>query len=383
MARILWACWDGGGNLPPSLGIAAELDRRGHQVSFHGRHDMVPRARAAGVTAYAFEKALTDQEAFSFHPLVSVFGFCASPAVGEELVELVEAEDPDLVVIDAMFGAALDVAPQLRRPTAVMVHTFLYRGIDAWRGNLAMQSDSRKRAGFRGLDELDVLWGERDRVHVNTLASYDGEPTVPWSNVVHGAPVLGGDPRAVPVTLPWDVDHPDPLVLLSFSTVPEQRSAESLQRTLDALSNLPVRVVATTGGIVEVGELEAPANAYVVEVADHDALLSRASLVVGHGGHGTTMRTLRAGRPLVGMPAKGTDQASNLHLVEQLGAGRFLPPDADRDLIAATVTEVLRDPAYRAAAQRLSRDFVGRDGAALAADSLEGVLAGRGAGATR
>ena len=381
MARILWACWDGGGNLPPSLGIATELDRRGHQVSFHGRHNMVPRARAAGVTAYAFEQALTDQEAFSFHPLVSVFGYCASPAVGEELVDLVATEEPDLVVIDAMFGAALDVAPRLQRPTAVMVHTFLYRGIDAWQGNLAMQSDSRKRAGFRGLDDLDVLWGERDRVHVNTLASYDGAPTVPWSNIVHGAPVLGGDPRAVPVTLPWDVDHPDPLVLLSFSTVPEQRSAESLQRALDALSSLPVRVVATTGGIVEVDELDAPANAYVVEVADHDALLAQASLVVGHGGHGTTMRTLRAGLPLVGMPAKGTDQASNLHLVEQLGAGRFLPPDSDRDLIAATVTEVLRDPAYRAAAQRLSLDFVGRDGAALAADSLDEVLAARTAGA--
>lgn len=183
------------------------------------------------------------------------------------------------------------------------------------------------------------------------------------------------------MTLPWDVDHPDPLVLLSFSTVPEQRSAESLQRALDALSSLPVRVVATTGGIVEVDELDAPANAYVVEVADHDALLAQASLVVGHGGHGTTMRTLRAGLPLVGMPAKGTDQASNLHLVEQLGAGRFLPPDSDRDLIAATVTEVLRDPAYRAAAQRLSLDFVGRDGAALAADSLDEVLAARTAGA--
>ena len=110
-------------------------------------------------------------------------------------------------------------------------------------------------------------------------------------------------------------------------------------------------------------------------------LLAQASLVVGHGGHGTTMRTLRAGLPLVGMPAKGTDQASNLHLVEQLGAGRFLPPDADRDLIAATVTEVLRDPAYRAVAQRLSLDFVGRDGAALAADSLDEVLAARTAGA--
>lgn len=374
MASILWACWDGGGNLPPSLGIAAELRHRGHDVSFYGRHEMVPRARAAGATAHAFEQALTDQASFAFHPLASVFGYCCSPAVGEELVELVAVQDPDLVVIDAMFGAALDVAPRLHRPTAVMVHTFLYRGIDAWRANLAMQSETRQRAGFSGLDALDILWGQRDLVHVNTLASYDGEPTVPWSNVVHGAPVLGSNPRATHVELPWPPDDPAPLVLLSFSTVPEQRSAESLQRALDALGRLPVHVVATTGGIVAIDELDAPANAYVVEVADHDAVLSRASLVVGHGGHGTTMRTLRAGLPLVGMPAKGTDQASNLRLVEQLGAGRFLPPEADVDLITATVAQVLADPAYGDVAQGLARDFEGRDGASLAADSLERVL---------
>lgn len=374
MARILWACWDGGGNLPPSLGIATELTRRGHEVTFHGRHDMVPRARAADISAYAFESALRDQATFAFHPLVSVFGYCCSPAVGEELVEVVRAHDPDLVVIDAMFGAALDVAPRLERPTAVMVHTFLFRGIDAWRGNLAMQSETRQRAGFPALDTLDVLWGGRELVHVNTLASYDGAPTVPWSNVVHGAPVLGRDPRGTDVELPWPPDDATPLVMLSFSTVPEQRSAESLQRTLDALGRLPVHVVATTGGIVPVDELEAPANAYVVDFADHDALLARASLVVGHGGHGTTMRTLRAGLPLVGMPAKGTDQASNLRLVEQLGAGRSMPPDADRDLIATTVAEVLAQPGYRTTAQRLSRDFSGSDGAVLAADSLDRLL---------
>jgi UDP:flavonoid glycosyltransferase YjiC (YdhE family) len=374
MSKILWVCWDGGGNLTPSLGIASELVRRGHQVSFHGRQEMVTRAQASGHTAYALDQALTDQEAFSFHPLVSVFGYCCSPAVGEEVVQLVEESDPDLVVVDAMFGAALDVAPRFRRPTAVMVHTLLYRGIDAWRANFAMQSETRERAGFPRLADLDTLWGDRHRVHVNTLGSLDGEPTVGWSNVVHGAPVLANEGHALPVDIPWPTDDPTPLVLLSFSTVPEQRSAESLQRALDALGRLPVHVVATTGGVVEPGELSPPANAHVVSFADHDTLLARAALVVGHGGHGTTMRTLRAGLPLVGMPAKGADQASNLRLIEQLRAGRSLAADATVDQISSAVVEVLADPSYREAARRLATGFEGRDGAALAADSLEALL---------
>lgn len=375
MARILWACWDGGGNLTPSLGIAAELERRGHEVAFHGREAMVPRARAAGLTAYAFESAGTDQEAFAFHPLVTVFGYCCSPAVGEELVELVASTDPDLVVIDAMFGAALEVAPRLDRPTAVMVHTFLYRGIEAWWGNLAMQSQTRERAGFAPLPGLDVLLGERDLVHVNTLASFDGPPTVGWGNVVHGAPVLVSESRAQPIELPWDADDETPLVLLSFSTVPEQRSAESLQRALDALGALPVHVVATTGGIVDPQELRAPGNAWVVDFADHEALLERAALVVGHGGHGTTMRALRASLPLVGMPAKGTDQATTLRLVESWGAGRYVAADADVATIRAAVAELLADPSCREAARNLAAELAGPDGAVHAADSLEDLLA--------
>jgi UDP:flavonoid glycosyltransferase YjiC (YdhE family) len=43
--------------------------------------------------------------------------------------------------------------------------------------------------------------------------------------------------------------------------------------------------------------------------ADHEALMRRASLVVGHGGHNATMRALRQGLPIVGIPATGSGQA--------------------------------------------------------------------------
>jgi hypothetical protein len=127
---------------------------------------MVPRAAAAGVRARAFGRARSDLDQYSFHPLATVFGYTSSPAVGEELAGIVAADDPDLVVVDAMFAAALAVAPRFGRPTAVMLHTFCYRLIDMWRANFAMQSQSRQRAGFDALPTLDELWGERDLLHV-------------------------------------------------------------------------------------------------------------------------------------------------------------------------------------------------------------------------
>jgi UDP:flavonoid glycosyltransferase YjiC (YdhE family) len=375
MATVSWACWDGGGNLNPSLGIARALEERGHSVHFHGRPEMVERVEAAGLSATVLDHSRTDLDRFSFHPLPSVFGYTSSPTVGEELVDVMHRTRPDVVVIDAMFGAALEVAPRFGCPTMVMVHTFMDRIMDGWRANLGMQSNMRLQAGFDAIGDLDELWGTRDLVHVNTLGSFDGEPSTSWSNVVHGAPVLTAEQRAQPVELPWELDDPTPIVLLSFSTVPEQRSPDTLQRALDALGRLPVHVVATTCGTVSPADLKRPDNAHVVEFADHDALLPRASLVVGHGGHGTTMRTLRSGVPLVGIPAKGADQVPITCLMEKWRVGRALPGDADADLIEQAAAAVLADPTYRAEALRRSRAFVGMDGAALAADSVESLMA--------
>ena len=367
MASIMWACWDGGGNLTPSLGIARELTDRGHDVHFFGRPDMIGRVEAAGLSASALGEASTDLERYSFHPLAGVFGYTSSPSVGEELVGVVATLAPDVVVIDAMFSSALDVAPRFHRPTAVMLHTLFNSLWTMWQANFSMQSESRVKAGFSGLPSLEVLWGERDLLQVNALQEFDGPPATAWEHVVHGAPVLSVEPRAVPVELPWDVDDPTPLVLLSFSTVVEQRSQEMLQRALEALAELPVYVVATTGGIVEPVELAAPANAHVIAFADHDLLMDRASVVVGHGGHGTTMRALRHGLPIVGIPAKGGDQAPITEMLDRWKVGRALPGDASVKQIRSAAEEILSDPTFRERARVRSRALEDCNGAARAA----------------
>ncbi len=374
MGKFMWACWDGGGNLTPSLGVARVLVDDGHEVHFFGRPDMVNRVRTAGFAATALTDAYRYLDRYSFHPQATVFGYTSSPAGAEELVARCDEYQPDVVVIDAMFSAALDVAPRFERPTAVMLHTFLHHIFTGWTANFKMQSDSRERCGFSALPGLDVLWGERDLMHVNTLAAFDAPAATPWSNVQHGAPILARERRAVPVSLPWGDDDRTPLVLLSFSTVPEQRNADLFQRALDALGALDVHVVATTGGTIDASELVAPANTVVVSFADHDALMSRASLVLGHGGHGTTMRALKHGLPIVGVPATGGDQVPITQLLEEWGSGRALPGDADVEQIREATRAVLEGEEYRAEAQRRSTFLQDADGAHMAARAVETLL---------
>ena len=374
MASLMWACWDGGGNLTPSLGIARELEDRGHNVSFFGRPEMVGRVETAGFSATALDEARADLDRYSFHPLAEVFGYTSSPSVGEELVAVASEFNPDVVVIDAMFSSALDVAPRFSRPTAIMLHTLFDSLWQMWEANFAMQSESRVKAGFAGLPPLESLWGDRDLLQVNALQEFDGTPATAWDHVVHGAPILAAEPRAVPVDLPWETDDATPMVLLSFSTVVEQRSPEMLQRSLDALGVLPVHVVATTGAIVDPAELAAPANAHVIAFADHDLLMDRASAVVGHGGHGTTMRALRHGLPIVGIPAKGGDQAPITEMLDRWGVGRALPGGASVTQIRSATEEILSDPTFHDEARQRSRALGVGNGAALAADSVEALI---------
>jgi MGT family glycosyltransferase len=186
--------------------------------------------------------------------------------------------------------------------------------------------------------------------------------------------VLEDEKCAVPTQLPWAADDPTPVVLVSFSTGFEQRSVEKLQHTLDAMRDLPVHVVATTGGLVAPAELATPGNAIVLSYAAHDPILRRAGLVVTHGGHGTLMRALKHAVPMIVMPGLAHDQAPNAATVKEWGVGRALPGDAPPDAIRAAAQDLLSTPSYRLKAQQMSAALAGVDGAANAADEVESLL---------
>ena len=242
---------------------------------------------------------------------------------------------------------------------------------------LAHLDGLRRQAGFESLPPLDALWPTRDRLITTSLAEFDGARVPGWELVRHVGPVLEDEKCAVPATLPWPVEDPTPLVLMSFSTGFEQRSVEKLQRGLDALSTVPVHVIATTGGIVAPEELRVPANTVALNYAAHDPIMRRAALVVTHGGHGTAMRALRHGVPMVIIPGLAGDQPFVAAAVQEWGGGIALAGDADATAISTAAQRVLTDASYRRSAQQKAKALDGVDGAANAADAVEELLAAK------
>ena len=94
---------------------------------------------------------------------------------------------------------------------------------------------------------------------------------------------------------------------------------------LEALADVPVRVLATTNRHLPARPLPPPpANAVVVDWLSYTQAMAAADLVICHGGHGTVARALGAGVPVLCCPAVG-DMAENGARVAWSGAGLMLP----------------------------------------------------------
>jgi len=377
MARILWLNWSGGGNLPPSLGIARMLTERGHAVSFAGRPEMIARVERAGFRAIELQRAYEQVARYPNKWIPKAASYLTSPAVAEEIRALLKSHGPDLVIIDAMFPAALVETASFDGPTIVVCHTCVYRMLEQWRDMLALLINLRSEAGFGAWPaQLDELWMTHDRLMVTTLKTLDpphGGLAHP-ENVRHVGPVLERERHMQGMTLPWRDDDPAPLVLVSFSTMPEQGSAAKFQSAIDALKGLPVHGVVTAGDSLDPAALKAADNVVVFANADHDQLMRRAKLVVTHGGHGTMMRALRYGLPMVVIPGLASDQPVNAAAIQGWGAGRGLPANATADMIHQAVRDVLDTESYGTAARKLAGEFDGVDGAINAASEVEQLL---------
>ncbi len=368
MYSVLFVTWDGGGNVPPALGIAAELTRRGNAVRVLGHPSQKEAIEAAGFEFEGFLRAkpwsVLEARAGATAPLAYAAIF-TDRRMGEDLVESVRRTPTDRVVIDGLLVGALKGAEHAGIPFSVLVHTLygvMYKALTAGPLSLIARGKMLNPAH---------LYAAADRVLAVTLEQLDfGE----HNGVEYTGPVLPENASESHGDVPIDGDAAsDPVVLVSLSTTYIDGQREALQRILDALGGLPVHAIVTTGPAIEPAELRVPANAEVLGYAAHAPLMERASLVIGHGGHATTMLALAHDRPLLILPmSRAFDQPAIGRIIAEQNAGLTLGKKATVEEIRAAVKVLLPNPSpYRQAAARLGELVRSRNGAVVAADSIE------------
>jgi MGT family glycosyltransferase len=421
--RYLVAIIDGGGTVPADTSVIRALVARGHDVRVLADRVLAPDLERTGAEHIPWSRGPQRPD---LDPKSAIISDWDAKSPTEAFAQI-----RDGVLVGPARDFAADVRDELRRrPADVVVANFfvfgaqiaaeaegvpfaflvanvlplpgsgtpaLGPGLKPARGRLGRTRDAvlyrmMARLFDKGLDQLNGVRREyglgpigslfdnfkrADRVLLMTSRAFEYEQFSPLPSVRVVGPRLDDPAWAGEWTAPAG---DDPLVLVGMSST-FMDHAEVLQRATTALGALPVRGVVTTGPALAPDSIEAPENVTVVQRAPHSEVLRHASAVVTHAGHGTVIKSLAAGVPVVALPL-GRDQLENAARVAHHGAGLRLKAKASPDAIARAVGRVLDEPSFRANAERLAAAIAAETAEDRAVEELE-RLAARGAARPR
>jgi UDP:flavonoid glycosyltransferase YjiC (YdhE family) len=372
MARILSVLPHAGGNVAPTLEILGELARRGADVTVLGHAQLADAVEGAGFRFRSFKHARAwsaTVESPGWRSLAGYLPLASDRGVGRDLAEAAKVA-PDLVMVDCMLPGALRAARATGAPVVMVMHAMISYWESQWsrRAPLGLWLRATGTLPGRGKRTPDLAI-------LCTMPELDPIPPVtriPRAIIAQTGPLVG---RVSPVVSA----SPDsrPTILISLSTISYPGQDDVLQRLVDAVSGLPVQAIVTTGPALDPATIVAPANVDIRRFVPHEQLLPTVQLVIGHGGHGTTMRALAHGVPVVVVPMSSV---ADHHLVADAvvaaRAGARLPKTASREEFQRVIADTLADSSIQAGARRIADLLHGRSAAGAAADAVEELLDG-------
>jgi UDP:flavonoid glycosyltransferase YjiC (YdhE family) len=368
---VLFISGDIGGNVPPTLGIAGELARRGNRVVVAGIRARAGDRWPEGVANVPLP-ALGDMDV-SRNPgrlgqLPNLWRMGVGAAVARDVGALLARHRADVVVVDGVMLTSIQGVLRSGAPTALLFHSlgqFWSDGMGNGALNALLRPFGLAPRALLGRAAALLLPTDRD---LDPAGSGSSWIAFDW---------LGTTERGLPPE-PRAMGEPR-LVLVSLSTAWQKRQGDVYRRIITALAGLaggeaPVRAIITTGGVELDGDLMALPNVEIRGRFPHAELLPRADLVIGHGGHSTTLRTLAHGVPLLVLPLDRTsDQPMIGKVVESAGVGRTLSRDAKPEAIRDAVRDILTDREILAAAARTGERLRGQRGVEAGADRIEAI----------
>lgn len=397
---LLLTTWQGGGNVGPELGLARRLVAAGHRVRVLSEPTVEPEARAAGCSFTRWPTApsigaidrdtavIKDWHVRNPIGLARRMGddvlFGPAGRFAHDVLTTLERHPANAMLADVMQFGALIGAERSGLPTIGLLPSIYVRPTrghpamgSGWlpaRGPLGRVRDRvvpsffnrllrlglprlnavRAELGLPPLVDVLDLWDHCARVLVMTSPSFDPPPERLPANVRYVGPVTDDPAWAEPWTPPWPIDE-RPFVLVAMSSTYQAQDA-LLRRIVAALDDQPLHALVTRGPGLRPDEVTGTSNVAVADSAPHADLLPRAAAIVTHAGHGSTIKALAAGVPMVCLP-HGRDQSDNTARVVAAGAGVRLSRRAGTDTIRSALWTVIREPSYRRQAERLAAAF--------------------------
>ena len=384
MGRFLVVATGGaGGDLPPLIAAALALRDRGHECHFVGDQSVAGLVARLGLEVEVLPTKLDlgPRMGSAFREaMASTSGdriATARPIIEERMTEwaretgtivsnLVARLHPE-AAMTSLFGAEILAEASLPCPGAVINSTF-YLGPNPPRPiekDLAARSLPLLMRYSELLSSVDMVLHATDQLFD---FAFDGLP--PRHHYV--GPLGLWEPPSDP---PPYLDVPgEPWVLVAISSK-GQDDLPLAHAALSSLAHMPVRVLVTVGPDHRTDEIKVrPSNAYVEQTVSHSAVLKRGRLLVSHAGHGSAMKALWEGKPMVLVPW-GRDQPGVADRAHALGVAEVVQRGDDIEVtIAAAIERTFASSEMQRAARAHSVRLKATDPPGTSATLLESLL---------
>ncbi|MDT4918377.1 MAG: hypothetical protein QOH89_3077 [Pseudonocardiales bacterium] len=389
--RVLFSTTAGAGHFAPIVPFARAVSDAGHDVRVAAAESFASTVQRAGFEHAPFDDADPAEIGAVYAQLHRVtvdegntrvareiFARIDSAAALPKLRAIVDSWRPDVVIGEtAEFSSAL-VAQE--------------RGLPQLRVNIALDAFTEQMYELvdEPLRELGCATGSEDLRAVPRLtllpSAFDAQAGSAAVHRFRDASVASAD-HDIPSSW-WPERYADrPLVYVTFGSIAGGTGFYPgfYRRVLDMLADVPARVLMTLGAGLDPAALgELAPNVHVENWWPQESVLGAASVVVGHGGFGTTIATLAHGVPQVIVPLFAGDQYANADRVGAVGVGISLSPGdpvslrsadvipAGPDLtsLAEAVSRALTDRALAATARSVAAELANLPSAAEAVDVI-------------
>lgn len=374
--RLLFVSQDAGGTVPPLLSVAQASRRRGHDVTVLGQPSIGPAATGIGARFVPFT-TIPDYDAdktIEEDQLPLAMRVIAGDGPAEDVLRTAREFRVDLVVVDCNLASAAAAAEKLNRPSVILLHAMYKTRVDMWFADLwpllaGVINATRQAYALDPVSSWADLFSRHDRIYSAVPQALDAPVDSVPATMRHFGFLIPDTESSRPAAL--FPEGEGKTVLISLSTT-YQRQERLLQTMVDAVADLDVRCLVTTGGYG--ATLRAPANVVVREFVPHPAVLPQTNAVVTHGGLGTVAAALSHGVPLVIAPI-ARDQPLNAQRVAAVGAGVDVGVEPTVDDVTSGLTGVLENGSYRQAAQAVAQASAAGGGPNAAAQDLEALIA--------
>jgi UDP:flavonoid glycosyltransferase YjiC (YdhE family) len=402
------------GELFPVMGLATELHRRGHHVTVATSDSYRSIVEGSGLR-FASAGADTGPEMLAARTgalttrrggLVSLRELCAVmlPQLERTVVDLRSAvRGADLFVCHPLlFGGPLAAELEgVPLATACVTPTWIPSAVLPPPGAMPLFAGRDPATAWQdAILAIDAIVGQRIN-EVRALLGLPEHEQVFFDVLDRAVAVLI---MSSPTVYPPAPDWPEHVLVTGAVTWDRAESWETRPILANFLACGPPPVAVSMGGsesldpqgiyerlaeavvgqghraIVMTGPKPRPvmfshADVLTVDFAPSSLLFPQCRMVVHHGGAGTMLTALEAGKPQLCLP-RAFDHAWTAERLAALGAGEVLPwKRAVRRGVSEAVARVLRTPAYAIAAEAVARLMRSEDGLHTAVSRLELLLA--------